>query len=502
MRSSRDGFLLGIDVGTTVLKAGVFDGATGALMSGASRKLNTKTTQDGGREQSPEAVLRLLFSALRELRGATGDRWTRIAGIGIAAQGGSSIIADRDFGRAHTPMVLWNDGRTRDYDARIAEETSPAYWRKIARRDVPPAGLGRLLWLRETQGELFHGGNIHCGIGEYVLHQLTGVWRQDAGHAIQIGGYGAAKGTVAQGPLDLVELPLSFFAPLRDGHETSPLSSSVAKRLGFSAGIPVAGPYIDQEAGFLASLGTLRRPLQCSLGTAWVGNFVLPPRLHGGSPYQLVLPNPAGDGRLVVQPLLSGNAAWDWALASLIGGKPVHALDRAEKILSEQPLPPRGLAVIPWHGQPNPTGTDAIGAGAVIGMNASTCREDLVRAVHAGMVCELRRVFDAIVRHKVCDGVVLCGGASKGSHFQRLIATAFSPLPVFRLADEDYAAARGALYGLRRNISRGKVVACKPLAKRWASQFKSCYDDYIRAFDRVYGNIPAGKAFSIDKETT
>ncbi|GMV91517.1 MAG: gluconate kinase [Candidatus Hydrogenedentota bacterium] len=501
MKSSRDGVFLGIDIGTTVLKVGVFDRATGALITGASRNLKTKTTQDGGREQSPEAVLRLLFSALRESRENAGRHWTRIAGIGVAAQGGSSIIADRVSGRAHTPMILWNDGRTREHNARIAEETSSAYWRKIALRDVPPAGLGRLLWLRETRGELYHGGNIHCGIGEYVLHQLTGVWRQDAGHAIQIGGYDAAKGTVAQGPLDLVELPLSFFAPLRNGHETSPLSSSVAKRLGLGAGIPVAGPYIDQEAGFLASLGKLKRPLQCSLGTAWVGNFVLPPRLRGGSPYQLVLPNPAGDGRLVVQPLLSGNAAWDWALASLIGGTPTRALDRAEKTLSEQPLPPRGLTAIPWHGQPNPMCLDANGAGAVFGMSATTSREALVRAVAAGMVCELRRVFDAVVRHKFCDGVVLCGGASKGSYFQRLIATAFAPLPVFRLADEDYAAARGTLYGLRKDAARGKVVACKPLAKRWASPFDSCYDDYIRAFDRVYGNIPAGNAFSIGKES-
>ncbi|MCL4694068.1 MAG: hypothetical protein KJ060_16335, partial [Candidatus Hydrogenedentes bacterium] len=374
-------------------------------------------------------------------------------------------------------------------------------WRRIALRDIPPAGLGRLLWLRETRGGLFHSGNLHCGIGEYVLHRLTGVWRQDAGHAIQIGGYDAAKGTVAQGPLDLVGLPLSFFAPLRVGHETSPLSSSVASRLGLGAGIPVAGPYIDQEAGFLASMDKLTRPLQCSLGTAWVGNFALPSRLRGGSPYQLVLPNPAGEGRLVVQPLLSGNAAWDWALASLIGGKSARALDRAEKILAEQPLPPRGLTAIPWHGQPNPVSVEAFGAGAVLGMSATTSREDLARAVAAGMVCELKRVFEAVVRHKVCDGVVLCGGASKGVHFPRLIAMAFSPLPVFRLADEDYAAARGALYGLRKDVVCGKVVACKPLAKRWASPFESCYDDYIRAFDRVYGNIPAGNAFFIDKES-
>lgn len=501
MKSPRGALLLGLDIGTTVTKAGVFDRASGHLLAGALRRLNTHATQDGGREQSPEAVLRGLFSSLGELRKKLGSRWTRIDGIGIAAQGGSSIIADRESGRAQTPMVLWNDGRTRAYDIRVTEETSPAYWRKIALRDVPPAGLGRLLWLRETQGTLFHSGNIHCGIGEFLLFYLTGVWRQDAGHAIQIGGYDAAKGTTAQGPLDLVGLPLSFFAPLRQGHETSPLSPLPAKRLALRSGIPVAGPYIDQEAGYLAADATFKRPLQCSMGTAWVGNFTLPPSFRGKSPYQLVLPGTAASGRLVVQPLLTGSGAWDWALATLIGGKSAQALLRAETLLTGQPLPPGGLVVIPWHGQPNPMVASSLGAGVVVGMSATTTRDDLVRAVAAGMVCELRRVFDAIIRHKVCRGVVLCGGASKGSHFQRLIATAFAPLPVSRLVDEDYAATRGALYGLEKDVARGDAAACKPLAKRWASRFERCYEDYVRVFDRVYGNIAAGKAFFIETES-
>ena len=95
------------------------------------------------------------------------------------------------------------------------------------------------------------------------------------------------------------------------------------------AGIPVAGPYIDQEAGYMSAAGVSESPLQCSLGTAWVGNFVLPDDTTGGSPTQMVLPAPVGNGRLVVQALLAGNVTWDWGLQTLLDADHVRALESA-----------------------------------------------------------------------------------------------------------------------------------------------------------------------------
>jgi hypothetical protein len=48
------------------------------------------------------------------------------------------------------------------------------------------------------------------------------------------------------------------------------------------------------RATAVAALGAADRPLQCSLGTAWVGNFELPEGVQGRSPSQMVLPAPTG----------------------------------------------------------------------------------------------------------------------------------------------------------------------------------------------------------------
>lgn len=490
--------LLGIDLGTTVLKVCAFHGKTGRVLAAGAQRLPIRTTADGGREQRPRAVVHAFHKVMRQVREALGPAWEGVSGIGLAAQGGSSIIVDRRTGAPKTSMILWNDGRVQEYVARIAERTSRKYWCNLAWRDFPPAGLGRLLWLKETRPELFGDDHLHVGAGEFLFFKLTGVWRQDAGNALQIGSYNAGKQALDQRPFDLVDVPLSFVAPLRRGHETAPLSKLGARMLGLTQGLPVAGPYIDQEAGYLSAAGVSKKPLHCSLGTAWVGNFVVPAETRGGSPIQLVLPAPTGPGRLVIQPLLTGNTTWDWALETFVAPDHALALRKAKTLFAKSLLPPPGLVVIPWLAQSNPLQPGSHGAGAVFGMNTTTSPADLVRACAAGMVYELARVLGHVQRSGLVDAVVLGGGASKGAHFRALAAALFSPLPVFRQTDEDVSAARGAVYAFNPEAARSKAKVVNLPNDRLVEQVLAGYRCFLSTFRAVYDTVQEGGAFLLD----
>ena len=492
----RNQILLGIDLGTTVLKLCAFDGRSGAILGQAARRLPVALSPNGGREQSLASVDRAFRAIVGELKRQVGTAWRQIEGVGLAAQGGSSIIVNRADGKPLTSMILWNDGRTHAYTARVAERAPKRIWRDKLLCDAPPAGLGRLLWLKETRPELFQAENLHVGAGEYLFFRLTGVWRQDAGNAVQIGSYNAAAQKLDSAFFRLIDLPLSFVAPLRKGHETAPLSKPGARLLGLAEGIPVAGPYIDQETGYLSTVGVCERPLQCSLGTAWVGNFILPGKTNGFSPTQIVLPSPVGKGRLVIQPLLTGNTVWDWGLAHLLDAKRERALALAEKVFAESLTPPDGLVALPWFAQPSPLFPQAHGGGLFFGLHAQTDRADQLRALAAGMVCEFARVFTEVKSSEAVDGVVLGGGASKGSYFRRWLAALFSPLPVFWQIDEDLSAARGAVFAFSPKAARGRVRRVEKISAALLSAIQNHYDQYRRVFEKFYSSIPVGQAFS------
>jgi sugar (pentulose or hexulose) kinase len=491
--------LLGIDAGTTVLKVCAFDATTGALLGNAAQRLRVEGQADGRREQKTATLDRAFEACIEEVRQALGKQWGSVAGIGLAAQGGSTIVAQRSTGKALTPMILWNDGRAQSQTARLIACTSRRFWQKVALYSSPPAGLARLMWLKEHQPALLTDDNIHVGAGEYLFHRLTGVWRQDAGNAIQIGSYNAVTQQLDQSLLDLVGVPLSFVAPLRQQHETAALSDSGSQLLSLDAGTPVVGPYIDQEAGYLSSLSASARPLHCSLGTAWVGNFILPRHMAGASPTQLVLPSPDGPGRLVVQPLMAGNVTWDWGLEQLLDKSQAKALDKADSIFAESVLPPDGLIAVPWFTQSNPLNASDYGGGAFFGVGAQTNKADLLRALAVGMACELARVFDDLKRSDAIKCVVLGGGASKGAFFRDLIAALFDPMPVVCQTDQDLCVARGAVYAFGKRAAQAKTERVRSSRNGFRERVQRSYELYRNVFDRVYGAVPDSGAFQLER---
>ncbi|GMW03040.1 MAG: hypothetical protein AMXMBFR84_41760 [Candidatus Hydrogenedentota bacterium] len=489
--------LIGIDVGTTALKAAAFDVKSGRMLASSSIRLPVETGADGRREQSPAALLGAMRRALKAV-GQTMGGLKGVCGVGVAAQGGSMIIADRASGRALTPMTLWNDSRALPEFRRLLEVRTPHFWRKFSMRDEPGMGLARLIRLQRTMDGLFRDSNIYAGAGEFLYFHLTEQWRQDCGNAAQIGCYDAWSNKLIAEPAAIAGAPLSFFAPLRPGHQTQPLSEVAARKLGLVAGIPVAGPYMDHEAGYMSCERDAVRPLQCSLGTAWVGNFVVPVSSTARSPFQIVVPSPIGSGRLIVQPLLTGNVTWEWALKCFVDRSERRALEKQRAVFDESLLPTDGLVAMPWLNRPNPIRPDVVGGACFVGCGPLTTPADLFRAVAAGMCYELARVFELVKVRSEIDCVILGGGASKGQHFRQLIAALFAPLPVFQIEGEEWMGARGCLrvFGKAVSLARTKRIA---ISNRTDIQsIRQGYEMYGLAWKTLYGNVPAGKAIRFD----
>ncbi len=488
--------LIGIDLGTTGLKAAAYDPADGNCLAEASVRLPVQTDSEGRREQIPGDVLDSLESVFSSLREQTGPRWAEVSGLGLAAQGGSTLIVERDTGRPLSPMYLWNDFRCFSFVTQLQDEFPPEFWRSFSKRDEPGVGLGRIQWLQKKDPSLFEKQNRYIGAGELVFHQLTGVWRQDACQALQSGCYDAHSQTLSQTPLKLVGLDTSFFSPLRDGHSAEPLNKTAAERFGLPPGIPVAGPYNDHEAGYLSVMHLSERPLQCSLGTAWVGNFVLQNGFKDGSGFQFSIPAPAGTGSQVIQALLTGSLSWDWALKQFVHEDHQEALRRESEIFNKSLLPPDGLTFFPWINRHNPLGK-GLGAGAFFGMDPSTSSEDFLRAVALGLVFEFARVFDPVHKAGAVDSMILCGGASKGAHFRELFAALFAPLPIYI---PDSMGTRGSLYGLDPAVAQ---VQTKPFVGgeiHELERLKELNHLYNNLYERLYSHDLAGRPFRIDQK--
>lgn len=489
---------LGIDAGTTVLKAALWDASKGKPVAWAARPILTRTLPRGGREQRVANLQYALLDVLASLRESAPDDYAAIAGIGLGSQGGSVGVQSRE--KYHgTNIALWNDARSRPYVERLKAEDPSHWWCAMTLRDVPPNGLGHVLRLREEEPEAFADDFIVTGVGDYLFHLITGVWRQDPGHAIQVGSYDAARKELTGELLARVGLTADGVPPLRRGHETAPSNYYLAELAQIPEGVPVAGPYIDQEAGYLAALGASDRPLQCSLGTAWVANFELPKGVLGRSPFQLTLPALHEGDHLVVQPMLSGNTAWDWALRCFCGPDPAQRLDNAARRLNKHPRPMDGLVAVPWLLQANPFAPEENGALSFLGVGPGVDEGSLLQAVAAGLCYELGRVMQDVHAAGCLDAVVLYGGASKGLFFRKLLATLFAPLPVYAPDIGDLAVTRGALhaFGLAQKTPKGRQAA--PFKGEDAAALLRGFETYLNVYDTLYGHVAHAAPYTFEE---
>lgn len=164
--AERDLFL-GVDVGTTSIKASLYDGE-GRLIASAARPYPTARRSQGFVEQNPrdwtDGIIATMDVLLIE------DRVDRVAAVGLCGQANTDVFVDAT-GRAVAPAIVWQDNRAAPeaalLDACISAEEKVAWW------GVPmPIGashvLARMAWMaRETPSR--YAETLSCFIAQGLL---------------------------------------------------------------------------------------------------------------------------------------------------------------------------------------------------------------------------------------------------------------------------------------------------------------------------------------------
>ena len=118
--------LLGVDVGTTYIKACMYD-EEGRLLGGVHRPTPTRRLPEGGAEYDASAIEQVVFEAVQQVSEQAGPPQA----IRITSIGGSGFLIDA-AGEPLVPAIAGFDGRTAPQAARWKERMSPEAWKLAA----------------------------------------------------------------------------------------------------------------------------------------------------------------------------------------------------------------------------------------------------------------------------------------------------------------------------------------------------------------------------------
>lgn len=249
---------LGVDLGTTYFKAGVFDD-TGRLL-GLGRMPVEKNVSDDQCELPVSTFWEALSEAVQQARIGAGIKAAAISALGYSSQANSFLLLDRNTSPL-TPLVLWPDRRAA---VLVGGRADP--WRRPEFLQTTGVGVGspefaayKLGWFRKEQPSLWRKVWMVQTVSDYFTFCLTGVRAGDCSTASLLGLWVQRKHTWwTDAFLDLGIEPSLMSTPLRSGTCVGPITREGAVRVGLTAGTPlVAGGLDHYVAAMGAGLGTI-----------------------------------------------------------------------------------------------------------------------------------------------------------------------------------------------------------------------------------------------------
>ncbi len=382
--------LLSLDLGTTHLKAGLFD-PDGRLLAFASRDVSAHAGWRGAAGYDPDEVWRLMGETVRETLAAASRP---PQAVGIASMAETGLLLDRRSGAARTPFIPWFDPIAAPQAERL-RLTAPggAFLQRGLRPSYKP-GLMKLLWLKEQAPALLDGA-VWLSAADYAAYRLTGQWATDPSLASRTYALQISRAAWDAAWLTQLGLPLDLFPPIApDNQPVGGLAPAAAGALGLPAGLPVVIAGHDHVVGAFAAhaVAGAASPdtLFDSLGTAESLVGLVPAR-------DLTAADDASGfsfGRYVRSGWLywiGGLSAAGGSLEWLRGVLNEPRLDYAglERLASSVPAEPTGILYYPYLAGSGSPHSDSLARGAFLGLSAAHTRGHLARAVIEGLAFEV-----------------------------------------------------------------------------------------------------------------
>ena len=168
--------LLGIDLGSSSVKASVIDGESGNCLASAfypKDEMKITALKPGWAEQEPEAWWFNLKSAILDCNGQLGIRKDRIGAIGISYQMHGLVIIDRDY-NVLRPSIIWCDSRAVQTGEKAFKALGSEFCLSRLLNSPGNFTAAKLAWVKENEPQLFESIHKIMLPGDYLAMRMTG----------------------------------------------------------------------------------------------------------------------------------------------------------------------------------------------------------------------------------------------------------------------------------------------------------------------------------------
>ncbi len=419
-------FFIGIDIGTTNVKAVALD-ERGQVLAQHERTNRTSHPAPDRSEQNPELLFQDMLSVLRATYADCLAAGGVLEGVAFSAAMHSLIAVDAQ-GTPLTQVLLWSDRRAAELVTayrHLPHSVAQAYHTGTPLHPMSP--FFKIRWLRENEPNLLQRTHKLLGIKEFIWSRIFGTYVCDYSIASATGLMDTATTRwFAQSLADAgcIEAQLPALVPPQ---YTERLNAEQAARCGLPIGTPFV---IGASDGTLANLGSgAARPdtLVVTIGTSAAVRVTTPhkPALAGQRTFCYLL-----EAEKYVCGGASNNGANVLAWLREVVFCAPESPETFANIAGQVPAGADGLLFLPHiYGERAPL-WDAAATGSFHNITSQHGKAHFIRAVMEGVILNLRLIAELLPEFPATDRVMASGGFSKNKLWVQMLADIFEK-PVF-----------------------------------------------------------------------
>ena len=390
-------YIMGIDQGTTLTKAIIFD-HNARIMASSSVENKLYFPQPGWVEQDPDEILASTLKAAQEAFKNSRIVPEDIEAIGITSQLTTTIFWNKNTGEAVGRAISWQDTRTTSQYEKMSVNTRKEIEARTGIHVFPNFSATKICWLMEhdraIQKGLARGELLFGTVDSWLIWKLSGGKKHvtDLSNACLTLLLNTHTLNYDQKIINDFGIPYDILPEL---HSSSEIFAYTDPDMFFDAKVPIAGNAGDQFAAVLGQACYQFGSMMCNLGTGAsltqnLGNKIFIPENGMDSPILWAV-----DGQIIRG--ISGwtnvsGAALQW-LRDELGL--ISDLSEAEILASRVP-DTQGVYFVPaFTGLTSPY-VDPYTRGTLFGITQGTSKNHLIRAAIEAIAYQIRDLFDVM----------------------------------------------------------------------------------------------------------
>ncbi len=438
--------LLGIDAGSTSIKAGLFS-PDGKCLALSRKEYQLSTPQASRAELDPEIYWQACVATTKSVLHQANVDSQGVVALSVSSQGETLIVLD-STGRGIYPAIVWLDNRATLEANALAKKFSRDVYRVTGIPEIIPTWTAcKILWLKLNEPKIFAHAEKFLLVQDYLIYRLTGEYVTNSSIACTTLYFDIINNRWWQPILDEIGIGINDLPNLvPPGTVAGHLSEDASRQIGLPQTTKVIAGGMDQSVGAIGAGNIQPGIVSETTGAALTIQATI---LSPGMDKNQIVPvySHSVPGRYLFVPVCpTAGMAYKWFRDTFAtpeiaqaAKEDIDSYDLLNLLAADAPPGCDGLVMLPhlmgaFSPHPNPEAR-----GSFTGFTLSHNRSHFARAILEGVAFLLKLNLDFVQQAGVEVKEIRSTGGGARSPLWNQIKANVNNLPVITLHNEETA---------------------------------------------------------------